>query len=172
MSIVDTIQNLSDDADEKHERRSSLKKLGSPSLPRNVSFDKVIIKEFAITLGDNPMASGAPLTIEWDHQTNDVFEFEEYQNGKPESRCRTEFLIPAAVRAAMLHNQGTSRTEIVERTKEMKKIQKSRKDCVKSMKWDGVNEALEYARRKAKKVATRPLSYTSPKTSRPVLLEV
>ena len=107
------------------------------------------------------MASGAPLTIEWDPQTNDVYEFEEYQNGKPESRARIEFLIPAAVRATMLQNQGTSETEIVERTKEMKKIQKSRMHCVRSMKWDGVNAALESARRKAKKVATKPLSYIS-----------
>jgi hypothetical protein len=127
--------------------------------PRSVSFDKIEIKEFAITLGDHPMASGAPLTIEWEPQTDDVFEFEEYQNGKPESRARIEFLIPPGVRAAMLQSQGTSRTEIEERKKEIKKIQKSRQDSVNSMKWDGVNEAMESCRRKVKKAATKPLSY-------------
>jgi hypothetical protein len=185
MSIAESlcilkIQNPSDDADENQERRSSLKKEDTLSrsmsslkkeggsfrshLPRSVSFDHIEIKEFPITLGDHPMASGPPLTIEWEPQTDDVFEFEEYQNGKPESRARTEFKIPPEVRAAMLESQGTSKNEIVERTKEIKKIQKGRQNSVNSMKWDGMNMALESARRKVKKATTISLHDVSAKT--------
>jgi hypothetical protein len=140
--------------------RSSLKQPGSlrNSLSKNVSFHQIEIREFAIELGDNPCATGAPITIGWEPQSNDILPFDEYEATKQGCpRERGEFHMPARFRFELLQNQGTTMRQIMDVEKVSRKIKKARVDSVKNMRWDGVNEKLEAARRTVKKVATKHL---------------
>jgi hypothetical protein len=143
------------------ESRSSFKQPGSRrnSIPKNVSFHQIEIREFAIELGDNPSATGAPITIGWEPQSNDILPFDEYEAAKQgTARERGEFHMPAQFRSELLQDQGTTMRQIMDVQKQTGKIKKSREDSIKSMRWDSVNEKLEAARRTVKKVATKPFS--------------
>jgi hypothetical protein len=148
------------------ESRSSFKQPGSlrNSLPKKVSFHQIEIREFAIELGDNPSATGAPITIGWEPQSNDILAFDEYEAAKQGfTREKGKFHMPAQFRFELLQDQGTTMRQIMDVQKQTGKIKKSREDSIKSMRWDSVNEKLEAARRAVKKVATKPfLSKKSP----------
>jgi hypothetical protein len=143
------------------ESRSSFKQPGSHrnSIPKNVSFHQIEIREFPMELGDNPSAIGAPITIGWEPQANDILEFDEYEAAKEGvAREKSQLRMPAKFRAELLQNQGTTMKQIMDVQKQSKKIQKARVDSIKSMRWDNVNEKLESARRTVKKVASNPFS--------------
>jgi hypothetical protein len=128
-----------------------------------VSFHQIEIREFPIELGDNPSATGAPITIGWEPQSNDILEFDEYEAAKQgvAAREKSQLRMPAKFRAELLQNQGTTMRQIMDAQKQTKKIQKARVDSIKSMRWDNVNEKLETARRTVKKVASKPFSARS-----------
>ena len=136
--------------------RSAFKQPGSPrsSIPKVVSFHQIEIREFAIELGDNPSATGAPITIGWEPQSNDIVAFDDYEAAKQGSvREKSQFHMPAKFRCELLTNQGTTMRQIMDVERETRKIKKAREDSIKSRRWDGVNEKLEAARRTVKKVA-------------------
>ena len=138
----------------------------SPSLMRkNVSFHEIEISQYPIEIGDNPSANGAPLTIGWDPQSKFVFDLEAYESVKPKPREGPQLLIPPKIRKEMLLSNGTTMRELIEVTREQKKIQIQRSNSVDNMKWDRVNFALEKTRRKIKKVTSLvSLSRTSSMT--------
>jgi hypothetical protein len=72
----------------------------------------------------------------------------------------------------MLHKQGTSMRDILAIKKQNQKIRRVRAKSIQSVKWDGVDEALESASRKVKKVVTKsfwmlskPINRDAPYTS-------
>jgi hypothetical protein len=122
---------------------------------KKVSFSTVEIQEYAVQLGDNPATAGVPITIGWEPQFKIVCDIDEYESLRPPSRRSADLSIPSGLRVAMLHKQGTPMRDILAIKKENKKIRRARTKSVRSVKWDGVDEALESASRKVKKVATK-----------------
>jgi hypothetical protein len=122
---------------------------------KNVLFSTVEIQEYAVQLGDNPATAGVPITIGWEPQFKIVCDIDEYESLRPPSRRSADLSIPSGLRVAMLHKQGTPMRDILAIKKENKKIRRARTKSVRSVKWDGVDEALESASRKVKKVATK-----------------
>jgi hypothetical protein len=147
--------------------KSCLKKLGEEDssssfsrssktsrMPKNVSFHQIEIAEYHMELGDNPCAQGVPVTIGWEaHQTN-VFDLQQYEAGKPESRDSYNLHMPPAIRYALIYSQGTSNVDMAAAMNEARKIQKSRMQSIKNRKWDDLHYKLEKTRRTIKKVAS------------------
>lgn len=82
--------------------------------PLNVSFDSVNIREYPVTLGDNPGVSAGPsLTIDWKPQSEVEIPLDEYETNRPPRRDYMEMSIPKDVRMEMLQNSGHTKKEIM-----------------------------------------------------------
>jgi len=78
-----------------------------------VTFGALEIREYPITIGDNPGGNrGPPLTISWEYQSTAVMDVSEYETLKPDRRSGGEIIIPVSVRENMLREAGFSRGEI------------------------------------------------------------
>lgn len=123
-------------------------------LAKRVSFHKLEISEYPMEMGDNPSASGVPITIGWKPQEQYTYDVEDYEAMKPTPRSRLEMQIPSSMRYDMLAAQGTTMKQMREAMEANKKIQMRRSKSVNNMKWDKMNYAFEKAQRKIKRVAS------------------
>jgi hypothetical protein len=74
-----------------------------------VSFSNVRIREYPITIGDNPSTTtGIPITIEWTHVAEIDCSIDDYESQKLEPRTMVELRLPAKLRDEMLKEQGFS----------------------------------------------------------------
>jgi hypothetical protein len=89
---------------------------------------------------------------------------DEYESLRPiMTRCGANLAFPSELRVAMLLTQGTCMRDILHVKRESQKIRRARMKSIQSIKWDGVNEALESASRTAKKLAAKPFLMLSKK---------
>ena len=98
-------------------RRSSsvhtLSESGKSSL--SVSFHNVRIREYPMTIGDNPaVSSGVAVTMDWDplEQGSQVVEVDEYEDSRPERRAMGQMRIPPHERREILRRSGHSMKEM------------------------------------------------------------
>ena len=110
---------------------SSPSNRGGRSSRKSVCFSEICIREYAMTIGDNPSCSrGAPVSLHWnydpDHFTCSLHQFEEFRKTNP-PRKRAEMIIPMDRRHEMLKDEwNVSTREILSIIKENKKIQEHR----------------------------------------------
>lgn len=87
--------------------RPAIKDLTKPragsSVWKKVCFDDVQIREFPFILGDNPgVSKGAPLSIDWKHQHEDVTDIDVFEHCRaPVRRHRRKIVLSARKRAKM-----------------------------------------------------------------------
>jgi len=123
---------------------SSTSTTSSAASTSTVRFDKVQIREYTITIGDNPCcSSGPPLSLDWryntTHEDATVDSFESTRAGL--RRMKSQMMIPASVRHNMLRNEwDVSMNDIIKATKEIAAIQNHRH---KSAKWSQRMARLE-----------------------------
>ncbi len=99
-------------------RRSSsslrtLNESGKSSL--SVSFHNVRIREYPMTVGDNPaVSSGLAVTMDWDplEQGSQVMELDEYEDSRPERRSMGQMRLPPSERREILRRSGHSAREM------------------------------------------------------------
>ena len=98
-------------------RRSSsvhtLNDSGKSSL--SVSFHNVRIREYPMTVGDNPaVSSGVAVTMDWDplEQGSQVVELDEYEDSRPDRRAMAQMRIPPNERREILRRSGHSMKEM------------------------------------------------------------
>jgi hypothetical protein len=119
-----------------------------------VTFDKVFVYEFSITLGDNPaVREGCPIALDnkcIQKTVIDIESFEKLQSirrGKAKRRRVKDLYMPVQVRAALLLSRGFTLEEIVKAVLEVERIKKSRHESMKLNGWQKVNIALDSAGR-------------------------
>ena len=81
----------------------------------SVSFHNVRIREYPMTVGDNPaVSSGVAITMDWDplEQGSHVVELDEYEQCRPERRVIGQMRIPPGERDQILRRSGHSRREM------------------------------------------------------------
>lgn len=89
------------------------------SVKQGVRFSTITIREYPITLGDNPSVScGAPVTIAWKHEREIICAVSEYEDGRIR-RTKLEILLPASMRMDLIRESGASRAEIREMQREV-----------------------------------------------------
>ena len=101
-----------------------------------VKFGSIIIREYSITLGDNPACSnGIPISIGWtydpNHQEIPIELFEQYREGY--RRDRYSMKMPSEIREEVLKQWGVSIRTIYEVQSETLKIQQQRKETMNQM---------------------------------------
>jgi hypothetical protein len=88
-----------------------------------VQFDRVTIREYMVTIGDNPSCtSGVPISLDWvynpDHEETSVNNYETFR--AEYRRFTHEMMIPAHVRHDMLRNEwDVSMTDIMKVSKQI-----------------------------------------------------
>eukprot|EP00555_Chaetoceros_dichaeta_P011664 CAMPEP_0198267788 /NCGR_PEP_ID=MMETSP1447-20131203/34495_1 /TAXON_ID=420782 /ORGANISM="Chaetoceros dichaeta, Strain CCMP1751" /LENGTH=363 /DNA_ID=CAMNT_0043958531 /DNA_START=79 /DNA_END=1170 /DNA_ORIENTATION=- len=111
-----------------HESASKIK----PS----TSFSTLEIREYPITLGDNPGGlHGPPIILGWEHnkRQTQVIPLEDYEEERPQRRSRKEMYMADNTRRWRLHRErGLSIKEIDKATKEAKSVRRQRKKSIQS----------------------------------------
>jgi hypothetical protein len=127
-----------------------------PVIHQKLSFGTISIREYPICLGDNPGGTGgAPLTIEWNHQSEASLDFELYEGSRPQRRTQAELSMPASVRFDILRAAGFSRQEIQQAVKQANIVRSRRRRTVEMMHMAPVQEFSE----KIIKGTTKALSF-------------
>jgi hypothetical protein len=122
-----------------------------------LQFDKVQIREYSRTVGDNPScSSGPPVSISWEYNIIGDFDVDGYERSRPMRRIQQEMVLPRYLREDLLrHEWDVSRKEIAESVRTVLKVKNQRKTTINNQgKAEILEEALESACRKLKRLLT------------------
>ena len=139
---------------------SCLKRANSENkkqIKRSISFSNLQVREYDLTIGDNPSVSyGPPVQLSWQYSEHNARSLEEYENekqldlsrGRRNSRVEN---ISWVKREALLKRQGFSQDDIDTRMKEVNKVKQGRSVTRALVVTGRTEEALESAGRKLKR---------------------
>jgi len=150
-------------------KRSSLKKSsstialrekgnGSPGnfMKRNVSFNKIEIREYSMTLGDHPdcsLKNGPPISLGWEYHNSAHMGVEEYEETRQPRRTKQEMVLSCYVRQTILMNRdGFSQKELKKASTDAKKIRLQRLITKANLPLSEVETAVESIVRKMKRL--------------------
>eukprot|EP00567_Pseudictyota_dubia_P016318 CAMPEP_0197442954 /NCGR_PEP_ID=MMETSP1175-20131217/8839_1 /TAXON_ID=1003142 /ORGANISM="Triceratium dubium, Strain CCMP147" /LENGTH=310 /DNA_ID=CAMNT_0042973523 /DNA_START=268 /DNA_END=1200 /DNA_ORIENTATION=- len=121
---------------------------------RKVSFDKVVVRDYGMILGDHPSCQyGPPVTLEWDYLEYEELSVDEYEYHH--SRRRPLRLLGINYyrrKKLLLENMGYSEEDLKAATKEVRRVQINRTVTKNFAPFHKVDFAIESARRKAKRI--------------------
>mmetsp|Transcript_5653 Transcript_5653/g.6939 ORF Transcript_5653/g.6939 Transcript_5653/m.6939 type:complete len:178 (+) Transcript_5653:66-599(+) len=108
---------------------NSIPSNSSLSSSRSVQFDKVEIREYSITLGDNPScSSGPPISLGWNYsdeeQSIPLEQYEQYRDGT--RRVYHEMKVPSSLRHHILKEWNIPTREIITAQCECQVVQQQR----------------------------------------------
>ena len=116
-------------------RKSSLKSISSlstsqsnNSFKRNVSFNKLLIREYSIELSDHPSCScGPPIQLGWDYRDKASVAVEDYEERRLPRRNSNELILSYNVRRyLLLKRAGYSKQELKRVMDEVNKVKRER----------------------------------------------
>jgi len=113
---------------------------------RRVSFNEVEIREYSMTIGDNPAVSSGPaITLDWDYNPEtDVLTIEDYENSRPERRNKYQLIRPRHLREEILKfDCGVSRAEMAQCIREIKAIKAKRRQTTNNLGFAKTEEKME-----------------------------
>ena len=123
---------------------------------RSVSFHKIEFRQFQRTLGDHPASRGAPVTMSWQFDpSHPTLSIDDYESYRPPRRSRSQIYMSSYHREEMLLNENISRAAIRKATKEVTKARERRQKTVETLHNAPVEEAMESAKRRLKKLDNR-----------------
>ena len=115
-----------------------------------VKFEKVKIRTYDVTLGDNPSCSyGPPIGLDWEFDEASSICIEEYEEKRGRRRQMHQMQIPAFHRKRILENGGTTPDEMEYRVNEMNRIKQGRERTKMMLPFLKLQEAAETAKRQA-----------------------
>jgi hypothetical protein len=119
--------------------------MSAPAPQKTVTFDKIVVIEFPMELGDNPACSiGVPVQIGWhaqDATTHNLEVFDVLREQK--RRTRKELKLSSQRRTQILFQLGYSLEDIAVAALEVNDIRESRKECLRLQGWDRLVTVLE-----------------------------
>lgn len=139
--------------------KSALKDPNRASSPmdRNVSFNKLRIREYDMTLGDHPSAiTGPPVQLSWEHKPENEIPLEEYEKGRQPRRNRKQLRLSYKEREQVLFKErGFTPEEVNSAWMEALTIRKQRKETLSlSDTQRQMEEAWESTQRKIGRLFT------------------
>jgi hypothetical protein len=85
----------------------------TPPTKNTVRFTTVTIREYPMTVGDNPSTTrGVPLTVEWDHDREYMLQVDDFERVRPARRNIAELQTQSLDRIRMLKNTGWSGADL------------------------------------------------------------
>jgi len=129
-------------------------------MKRNVSFSHLQIREYAITLGDNPsVSSGPPVTLDWSYDPQEkTAPVEAFEAVRGPRRPYAEMAMPRSVRTQLLTDEWkVTRSEMDNAIRDANRIKQDRRRTVNNL--DTPLEKASYQVEKAKRNTRRLSSY-------------
>mmetsp|Transcript_17128 Transcript_17128/g.24103 ORF Transcript_17128/g.24103 Transcript_17128/m.24103 type:complete len:323 (+) Transcript_17128:258-1226(+) len=130
--------------------------VASPKINRSsskVNFQNVTIREYDVTLGDNPSVSyGPPLSLDWTYSENDSMCVNEYEGSRNQRRTPRQMCVNYFQRVNILSTVGHTEEEIKQAKKEVKKTKNQRAMTRQFLPLLKVEDAVTSAGRKAKRI--------------------
>jgi len=129
----------------------------SSALDRSVSFHNVEIREYNMTIGDNPSARmGPPVGISWEHRNEVSMPLNDYEDGRGERRTQQEMIITKERKYDIIKESGVPNREIASTVRKTNKIKNQRMQTVNNAtSFSKFEEAFESAMRKGKRFLLR-----------------
>mmetsp|Transcript_23536 Transcript_23536/g.28931 ORF Transcript_23536/g.28931 Transcript_23536/m.28931 type:complete len:180 (+) Transcript_23536:98-637(+) len=123
---------------------------GTKAVPLHVKFASIQIRDYSITLGDNPSCSyGPPISLDWEYIENEAVSLDRYEKMRPSRRKMYQMHMLNRQRADLLRSvAGTTDDEMQVVMREMREIQKMRSKTKASLLFSKVEEAAESAAHK------------------------
>jgi len=111
---------------------------------QGVQFGVCEIREYPVTLGDNPGGNwGPPLTLSWDHYGTICMPLEEFESQNPPRRTESQMYLPLSVREDLLRNAGFSLGDIRAGSEEVDKIRGQRRRTIERRQLTVLRELTE-----------------------------
>jgi len=119
---------------------------------KKVHFSTVEVREYPMTLGDNPAVSkGPPVTIEWRPFSRKIYQVESHIKLTPCPRRKPlQMAMPLFYRDFLLKSSGFSRREMLEATKQVNIIKGRRSATVRKLQMAQMEEIGETMKNKMK----------------------
>ena len=118
----------------RNKQRKSSKQAPALGLSRSVTFDKVDIHSFGMTLGDHPSAvTGPPVALDWDNKSStSCFALDDYERFRGERRDRRELKLSMKTRCGILQKEANiSAREISQAWEEAMVVRRQRRETLK-----------------------------------------
>jgi len=129
-----------------------------------VKFNVIEIREYDIIVGENPsVTSGPAISIGWNYykeRTTRVL-LEEYEAFRGPRRSGAEMVLPVCVRIEILTEHGFTMREIFEAMEDVARAKSRRNMTVTNMKFSKLEEVMESAVRKTKRLIDRRVTNPS-----------
>ena len=118
--------------------------------PLHVRFDSIQIRDYNVTLGDNPSTLyGPPISLDWEYDERDPMCLDKYEEGRSTRRKMHQMHMLSRQRANLLKiAAGVTDDEIEMVMEEMRQIRNGRKKTKMSLPFAKLQEAAESAQRK------------------------
>lgn len=114
----------------------------------HVKFQNVEIRDYAITLADNPGGRGPPVGLGWDYDEAGEVPLEIYEESRGQRRKMYQMHMHSSYRKDLLKRNGVTEDEMDYMVKEMKKIRKGRERTKMMLPFMKLEDAAESAKRK------------------------
>lgn len=136
MNLKDTTTRQQHDDDVNPQHSSSPRaKNGNKSLKRVTSFSTLEIREYHVTIGDNPGGKqGPPISLDWDYCKDSTvkIDIDSYEQMRPPRRSKHEMYMPGNIRMwTLMKYLGYSLREIEDASKAADVIRKKRAKSIK-----------------------------------------
>jgi len=119
---------------------------------RSVLFDTIHIREYQVTIGDNPSCKdGPPITLHGNFHNSYVVGLEDYEKSRKERKCRRDMFIDSEVRMDLIQKNGCTKKEIYARMTAVRRAQNQRQRTITFLPISRFEEALQSASRKLKR---------------------
>jgi hypothetical protein len=130
------------------ETKTILKKSSS-----KVSFQNVTIREYDLTLGDNPSVSyGPPVSLDWNYSEMKALSLDLYEGNRPQRRSMRQMNINFYQRKHLLTMNGYTEEEIEQAKRNASKVRSQRAVTRQFLVFQKVEDVLESASRKANRI--------------------
>lgn len=133
------------------EKVSKVIKAAPPSgdATKRVSFSEVNLRYYERILTDNPaVQSGPAIGIGWRYKRAGSFEVDWFEQGRGMSRSSEQLVLSRQKREKILLDNGFTQKEIAEMVRQIVKVKNQRKTTINNLSAQGVEEAVESAKKK------------------------
>ena len=124
----------------------------TPKIKRNVSFSRIGVREYPLTLGDHPCVScGPPTTLDWNFNELQEIELDDYEKNRLPRRKPRQMVMNYHERREILEQAGHTEQEIRAAKRQAEKGKRQRNNTKSLAQFMKVEDAVESAKRKAKR---------------------
>jgi hypothetical protein len=137
--------------------------LSPKSIKRNVSFAKIHVRDYELTVGDNPAVGyGAPVSLDWTYVEHDPLELDQYEDNRPKRRNPQQMHLNSVQREHILQLHNFSSDDIKKAKRDAERIQRQRFITAYFAPYMKIEDVLESAARKTKRFIRKARSGSAP----------